>query len=228
MKKIVAFSLFGSDPKYYVGAEKNITLTKEHLPDWEVSIYYHPDSTEESYINKIKTMDCNVINVADIDLKINKPITDYPIPFFWRFFSFFDDNISIVRDLDSRISKREADYINRWINGDKNYFVIRDHTWHSQYPAGLFGMRGKSDEFKTFTENFINNTELLWGHDQLILEQFMKDVDKINIEYCGYDIPETYIQRDNKDFFIGIQLDENDNPTYSGLQGLEHLKNAGL
>jgi hypothetical protein len=41
MKPIVSFSLFGTEPKYYVGAEKNITEIKQLLPDWEVRIYYH-------------------------------------------------------------------------------------------------------------------------------------------------------------------------------------------
>ena len=43
MKKIISFSLFGDDPKYYAGAEKNIILNKELLPDWETVIYYLPE-----------------------------------------------------------------------------------------------------------------------------------------------------------------------------------------
>lgn len=229
MKKIVAFSLFGTDLKYYVGAEKNIQLVEELLPSWEVSIYYHPDITSSIHIQHLSTLKCNLINVADICLNINKPIIDHPIPYFWRFFSFFDENISISRDLDSRISKREVEYINRWLNSDKDFFVIRDHPWHSQYPAGLFGIKGNKNNFKGFTEAFMNSKDMVWGDDQLILDLYMSSVPKTDIEYCGFDQPDTYIKRDNENFFIGIQLDENDNPTeMGGVVGLNHLKSMNL
>jgi hypothetical protein len=41
MKPIVSFTLFGTQMKYYIGAEKNIEDIKRMLPDWEVRIYYH-------------------------------------------------------------------------------------------------------------------------------------------------------------------------------------------
>ena len=34
MKKIIAFSLWGDQPKYTVGAIKNADLAKEIYPDW--------------------------------------------------------------------------------------------------------------------------------------------------------------------------------------------------
>ena len=38
--KYLSFSLFGSDLKYYVGAEKNVLINNQLLPDWETVIYY--------------------------------------------------------------------------------------------------------------------------------------------------------------------------------------------
>ena len=40
----------------------------------------------------------------------------------------------------------------------------------------------------------------------------MENIDKINIFYCGLDRVDTYIPRNDKNFFIGMQIDENDNP----------------
>jgi hypothetical protein len=57
----------------------------------------------------------------------------------------------------------------------------------------------------------------------------MKDITSENVEYCGFDRPETYIPRINKEFFIGMQLDENDNPTVpSGETCLKFLKELNL
>ena len=57
----------------------------------------------------------------------------------------------------------------------------------------------------------------------------MKNIDKSNLLYFGFDKPETYIPRNNKEFFIGMQLDENDEPTKpSGVQCLEFLKELNL
>ena len=36
--KHISFSLFGYDLKYYIGAEKNIVINKELLPDWTTVI----------------------------------------------------------------------------------------------------------------------------------------------------------------------------------------------
>jgi hypothetical protein len=41
MKKVISFTLFGYEPKYYIGAEKNVEVNKILLPDWETVIYYH-------------------------------------------------------------------------------------------------------------------------------------------------------------------------------------------
>ena len=68
--------------------------------------------------------------------------------YFWRFLSFFEDTPSIVRDLDSRFSLREVNYINNWVTSGRDYFIIRDHPWHSPVPSGLFGIKRKIDFFE--------------------------------------------------------------------------------
>jgi hypothetical protein len=224
MKKNVSFSLFGRDPKYYVGAEKNCKLFNKLLPDWEVKIFYHEQTSMMNKIESLKKIKCSLIDVSTINININKSLTDHPIPYFWRFFSFFNDEINISRDLDSRLTDREVEYIKRWVDGNKPYFVIRDHPCHSQYPAGLFGMRGHQNNFKLFCENYINNNVLEWGDDQKILEEYMKNTPQSDIEYCGFDKEDSFIPRKDKSTFIGIQLDENSTPTESAIIALDQLK----
>jgi hypothetical protein len=224
--KYISYSLFGTDLKYYVGAEKNIIINNKLLPDWDTVIYYHPKNFREGYLKKLSELGAIMVDVSDITIG-GRPSLDFP--FFWRFLSFLKNSISLSRDLDSRLSKREVDYIRKWENSDKDYFVIRDHPWHSPYPSGLFGIRRKLESFENHFNEYISLNNLVWGTDQDILEKYMLDKNPDHILYFGFDKLETYIPRDDKDFFIGMQLDEFDKPTVpSGVKCLEFISELNL
>lgn len=225
MNPVISFSLFGTNMKYYVGAERNVQDIKKLLPNWEINIY-HNNGILPNYKTILSELGANLINVENVVLG-NK--TSDHFPYFWRFISFLDDRITLVRDLDSRISTREITYINRWIESDCDYFIIRDHPWHSPVPSGLFGIKRKISEFETHLNNYIANNELVWGTDQTILQLYIENIDNNNIYYCGYDDKLNYIPRDDENFFIGIQLDEYDKPTKpSGELCLKYLKDINL
>lgn len=207
--KYISYTLFGTEPKYYVGAEKNIELNKKLLPDWVTVIYYNEKNILDGWVEKLSSLGAEMRNITNFSFS-DKDTIHYP--YFWRFFSFLNDGISIVRDLDSRVSDREVEYINRWLNSECDYFIIRDHPWHSPVPSGLFGIKSKIKEFEDHFINFINTSDLRWGTDQEILHQYMENIDKNNIFYCSLDRVDTYIPRNDKNFFIGMQIDENDNP----------------
>jgi hypothetical protein len=225
MGKNISYSLFGTLPKYYVGAIKNVKLNKKLIPEWETIIYYHPNNFDFSYLPKLEKLGAKMINVKDIQIG-GKPSIDFP--YFWRFLSFLNEGPTIVRDLDSRVSKREVKYINNWLNSNLEYFIIRDHPWHSPVPSGLFGIKSYVLEFENHFNNFISKSDLRWGTDQEILHEYMEPLSKNNIFYCGYDKEDNYIKRNNKNFFIGMQIDENDNPIEpSAIMALNYLKELG-
>jgi hypothetical protein len=225
MNPVISFSLFGTNMKYYVGAERNVLDIKKLLPNWEINIY-HNNGILPNYKTILNELGANLINVENVVLG-NK--TSDHFPYFWRFISFLDDRITLVRDLDSRISTREITYINRWLESDCDYFIIRDHPWHSPVPSGLFGIKRKISDFETHLNNYIANNELVWGTDQTILQLYIENIDNNNIYYCGYDDKFNYIPRNDENFFIGIQLDEYDKPTKpSGELCLKYLKDINL
>lgn len=225
-QKYISYSLFGSDLKYYVGAEKNVIINKKLLPNWDTIIYYHPENFKNEYFDKLNQLGATLINVSEVKIG-GRPSLDFP--YFWRFLIFLKNSISLTRDLDSRLSKREVEYIHRWEKEDKKYFVIRDHPWHSPYPSGLFGIKGENNDFEVHFNQYIESTNLVWGTDQDILEKFMSNKSQQDIFYCGFDRLETYIPRDDKNFFIGMQLDEFDNPTVpSGVKCLDFLNELNL
>ena len=218
--------MFGDEPKYYIGAEKNVEVNKTLLPDWETVIYYHSEMTRMENVEKLISIGATLIDTSNVIIG-NKGPKEFP--YFWRFLAFLENNITLVRDLDSRVSDREVEYINRWLETGKDYFIIRDHPWHSPVPSGLFGIKGKKNQFETHFHSYVSNSDLRWGTDQDILYEYMNNVSSENIEYCGFDKPETYIPRINKEFFIGMQMDENDNPTTpSGETCLKFLKELNL
>lgn len=226
MKPVISFTLFGTQMKYYVGAKRNIETISKLLPDWEIRIYYHDNLTNKEYIDELSDYNVNLIDVTNVKVGT---INAIEFPYFWRFLSFFEDTPSIVRDLDSRFSEREIQYINSWMNNDKDFFIIRDHPWHSPVPAGLFGIKRKIVSFEEHMRQFIMSNNLPWGTDQTVLHSYMESVDKERIFYCGYDDLTNYIPRDNKDFFIGMQIDEHDKPTDpSAVVALNYLNDINL
>ena len=225
-KPIVSFTLFGFNLKYYVGAVENARSIQTLMPEWEMRVYYRSDYILPEYINILAELNVKLINLVDVSLG---SVDTAHCPFFWRFLSFLEDTPSIVRDLDSRISYREIQYINNWLNSKKDYFIIRDHPWHSPVPSGLFGIRRKIKAFEDHFVSFINSNELVWGTDQTVLQFYMNDISKEDIYYCGYDYRDNYIPRDDKNFFIGMQIDEHNNPLEpSAIQALNYLKDLNI
>jgi len=209
MNKTISFCLYGDDPKYVVGAYKNAQIASEIMPDWTVTIYTNDKVTSYETIKKLKTY--RNVSVVDPDsFGLGEKL--FNARMFWRYLSFFNNTPCIARDLDSRLTSREKTYIDNWIDSDSNFFIIRDHPWHSQVPGGLIGMRNIGNVFEEFFIKFISENDTGWGKDQEMLNSFVYNYYiSPNIYRCEYN-SSNYIPRDNKSFFIGIQLDENDNP----------------
>ena len=93
----------------------------------------------------------------------------------------------------------------------------------------MYGIRRKIKEFGDHYFNFVNTHEIVWGADQEILRIYMENISNDEVFYCGYDIRTNYIPRDDKNFFIGMQIDEHDKPLEPGaLQALNYLKDINL
>jgi hypothetical protein len=61
----------------------------------------------------------------------------------WRFLVASDPNIEryVIRDIDSRISRREKLAVDEWIASGKQFHVMRDHPSHSNnaMSGGMWG-----------------------------------------------------------------------------------------
>lgn len=121
MKKIISFSLWGTNEFYTHGAIENILDAKEYFPDFTCRFYVDP--LVPKYIKDYIKEHAEYIEISKEMDHLGKNCL--------RFLPFFDDDVDIFlsRDADSRLTEREAKIINKWINEDQTGFL-------SLYEAG--------------------------------------------------------------------------------------------
>ncbi len=136
MKKIISFSVWGSNPKYAEAAYQNLLLQPEIYPDW----------TCRFYIDETVPRDVRVKLEQGAEVVV-MPKSDGNYGLFWRFEPLKDLTIDkfIVRDSDSRLNIREAAAVKEWEESDKEFHIMRDHPQHGAYICG--GMWGATSEF---------------------------------------------------------------------------------
>ena len=134
MKNIVAYSLWGDHPMYWVGALRNIELVNKFYPGF-ISRFYIDKNCRQDLIDTIKGENVEVILVDSKDSFHGM---------FWRFWASEDPDVDIFlsRDCDSRISEREATAVNEWLKSDKDFHIMRDHPYHTvPILGGMWGCR---------------------------------------------------------------------------------------
>jgi hypothetical protein len=146
---IVSFSLWGNNDVYNLGMLENALMIPKLYPDFKVWIYI--GNTVQKKILKVlqKMKHVRIIKKNEDDSMANS---------LWRFEpAFITDEIVLVRDADSRISKRETLAVSEWLASDSDFHIMRDHpTGHSfKIMAGMWGCRNgilKSlvDKYRTF------------------------------------------------------------------------------
>lgn len=136
----ISFSLFGNDPRYAVGAMRNISLAKQLFPGWEVLFYTDntlPDNVA-SELNEHKNVRL---------MKHGEDFDSRTIGYYWRFLAAMDKRYQAVifRDVDSRLLKRDQEAVDVWLASDKSFHIIRDHPYHtSPIMPGAWGIRNHS------------------------------------------------------------------------------------
>jgi len=140
MKKIISFSVWGSNPKYAAAAYANLQLQPEIYPGWKCR-FYIDESVPLSIINQLK-------GTPEIPSEIVlMPPSDGNYGLFWRFEPLKDITIDrfIVRDSDSRLNPREAAAVKEWEESGLEFHLMRDNPMHGAKICG--GMWGATNEF---------------------------------------------------------------------------------
>jgi hypothetical protein len=178
MKKVISFSLFGNNDKYTLGAIKNADLhnSEKIYSDWTLRFYVN-STVPKDIIDTLKDKGAEIIDMSDSYLNKHGTI--------WRFLVLEDNEVDvfIVRDTDSRISKREENAVNEWLESNKLIHIIRDHLdhFHDQYPiqCGLWGYKNYMKRMTIHNlQNFIMKNPTL-GHfdDAKLLTEILSKYD---------------------------------------------------
>lgn len=162
----MSFSLFGDNLIYLRGLEANILLAEQHYPDWKIRVYVD---------SKNFLMSKSRFENGNVEL-IESKIEFQNQGLFERFKPMFESDIDIwvSRDLDSRISSREAAAVNEWLQFGSILHVMRDSHNHS-YPimAGMFGMR-KIDRYSQFLIR--QKLKKYYGQQMTLDQTFLSEV----------------------------------------------------
>jgi hypothetical protein len=136
-KNIISYSIWGDNPKYLVGALRNLEVNQVLLPNY-ISRFYIGSSTHQRYIDPLIESEKTEVIIVDENNSYEG--------LFWRFFAADDPDVNIMlsRDTDSRISKREVAAIQEWLSSEKDFHIMRDHPYHTtSIMGGMWGCRNK-------------------------------------------------------------------------------------
>ena len=133
---LITFSLFGDNPLYCQGAVENANTARVIYPEWTARFYVAQD-VPEHYIEEIEDYGAEVVRCE------KKNSYD---GLNWRFRPLHDPDVEywISRDADSRLSWRERNAVDEWMESDKSAHLLRDcHNHGYTIMAGMFGINNK-------------------------------------------------------------------------------------
>jgi len=210
MINAVCFSLWGNQPKYNVGIIENAKLRTQIYPEWKTIVYLGqsvPSSTIAA-LNKIESTQLVFMDQPG----------DWT-GMFWRFLPAFDEKIDtmISRDADSRLSFRERDAVNEWLESDKDFHIMRDHPYHNTaILGGMWGCRKNLLNRLSITIQIPDNGNF-WQVDQNFLREYVyPKVREYSFIHDSYDLMNELQAKkfpsDRTNYeFVGEIYDENNN-----------------
>lgn len=144
-QKIIAYSLYGKNRKYYKNFENLARQVKKFYgTDWKIRIY-HDNSIDESIICKYECEYANLVQFCSINELRFFNFSDYN-GMYWRWIPLMDNFVDYIqsRDLDSWIIEREYQVTSEWLRSRYSFHVIRDHPFHF-FPilGGLWSIASK-------------------------------------------------------------------------------------
>ena len=136
MKQVISYSLYGNQMRFLVGAIKNAELAQRFFPGFTVR-YYYGRSVPRWVLSTL-----NIFPHVEL-IKVDEPEDN--IARTWRFMACTDMGVDVVlsRDVDARLSLREAEAHQEFMDSQFGFHIIRDHPTGHGYliSAGMFAMK---------------------------------------------------------------------------------------
>lgn len=192
-KKIISFSLWGDNHSYIAGAIANARLAPAIYPGWQCRFYCDP---------RVPTGAQDELMGLGAEI-VAKPESDGFAGLYWRFEAMYDDptvDRFIIRDTDSRLTPREADAVQEWIESGLPFHCMRDNPAHNiQILGGMWGSRTFIiPEFKQLLADWVSDLKVdpanpkgkYHGSDQVflcsVIWPYIKSCHMAHDEYFQY------------------------------------------
>ena len=130
--KVIAFSLWGSNPRYLRGALHNVVAAKEIYPSWTCRFYVDA-SVDGGFRETLVGLgaDLHEHRIFGMPQRLSRRFAVADDPSVGRF---------LVRDCDSVVNAREARAVDEWIASGKPFHIMRDWWTHTDpVLAGMWG-----------------------------------------------------------------------------------------
>jgi Tetratricopeptide repeat len=132
-RDVIAFSLWGEQPRYLRGALDNALAVPALYPGWQMRC--HVDATVPAELRA-------ALAGLGVDVRLEPPGQSLRRRLCWRFGVANDPSVGrfLVRDIDSLVGPRERAAVDAWIASDRWFHVLRDWWVHTDLVlAGLWG-----------------------------------------------------------------------------------------
>jgi len=209
--RYVSFSVWGNQPLYNVGVIRNAELMKEIYPDWKMIVYYDVSVPNET----IEELEKNNV--------ILKKVDGFDYGWFWRFFASDLEDCEYVcfRDADSRISQREKEAVDDWIESKKTLHVMRDHPYHGipagnnklGILAGMWGIKGKQIPITEMVKKFVINKDNKYGIDQTFLKTIYSIFENDRVTHDDFFEKKPFPSPRKNQRFVGERIGPDELPT---------------
>ncbi len=168
-RNIIAFSLFGSNPKYCEPGVLNVMDQSLIYPDWTCR-FYVDETVPASVKERIAVHGGQVIEVDEV-------LKKWPGTM-WRFAAYDDPNVDrvIFRDADAIFSSREADAVQEWVEEGQAFHMMRDSGSHTELIlAGMWGCtRGVMPPMHDMISDYLKVEPSSWHYaDQYFLREYV-------------------------------------------------------
>ncbi|CAF0866460.1 unnamed protein product [Brachionus calyciflorus] len=203
-QKVVAYSLYGTNDRYYKLISHTSEMVKKFYPDHVMRIY-HDDSINKSIICQLECANPHIdfCNIHKLPLSLenfNQVLNlNYIHSMEWRFLPIGDTFVDLFhsRDSDSMILQREYDSVQEWLNSDNIGHIMRDHPQHGTHIlGGMWGLKTNQDRKlsnevyniiidKKLSQKYNPGGKSSRGHDQYFLSHHVYD--KINLKSTVHD-----------------------------------------
>lgn len=174
-KMVISMALYGKDPAHTWGAIRNAQLAPIVFPGWTLRLHIpHPRHFPQNVTvparitRKLKQLGAEIVHMHESDIP----------PIYWSYTVATDATVKyfLVRDVDSRITDRDAAAVNEWLDkfNDTAFHCIRDNPRHARTPIvdGLWGGNGKK------------LTEILHGKSLVeLVQEFLTNISRTKSEF---------------------------------------------